>query len=28
LWTDGKHCRQCFVHLHGDEFPRTIEVVD
>ena len=28
LWTDEKHCRQCFINLHGYEFPRTIEVVD
>jgi len=28
LWTDEKHCRQCFVNLHGSEFPRRIELVD
>lgn len=21
LWTDEKHCRKCYVKLHGDEFP-------
>jgi hypothetical protein len=27
LWTDEKHCRECFVKLHGCEFPKKAEAI-